>query len=59
VLIDDPADIGSFSRALRALLSDPPTARRIGANGRAAARRHLLTDQHLLRYALLVQSLGQ
>jgi trehalose synthase len=57
VLIDDPADIGSFSRALHALLLDPRRARRIGTNARSAARRHLLTDLHLLRYASLLASL--
>jgi trehalose synthase len=58
VLIDDPHDLGAFSGALRALLLDPSAARRMGANARAAARRHLLTDLHLLRYATLVSSLS-
>jgi trehalose synthase len=58
VLIHGPGDVGSFSRALRALLADPARARRIGANARSAARRHLLTDRHLLRYATLLASLG-
>ena len=57
VLVDDPADIDTFSRALRGLLLDPSRARRIGTNARAAARRHLLTDLHLLRYAELVGSI--
>jgi trehalose synthase len=59
VLIEDPNDVGSFSRALRTLLLDRSRARRIGTNARTAARRHLLTDLHLLRYAALISSLSR
>jgi trehalose synthase len=57
ILIDDPTDLTEFAAAVNGLLREPSEARRLGANARRFATRHMLTDRHLQRYAELIQAL--
>jgi trehalose synthase len=57
ILIDDPTDLPGFAAAVNGLLRTPSDARRMGANARRYATRHMLTDSHLQRYAELIQTL--
>ncbi len=57
VLVDDPTDLTEFAAAVDGLLRAPSEARRLGANARRFATRHMLTDRHLQRYAELIQTL--
>jgi trehalose synthase len=58
ILIDEPTDLTEFAAAVNGLLREPSEARRLGANARRFATRHMLTDTHLQRYAELIQTLG-
>jgi trehalose synthase len=57
VLVDDPTDLTEFAAAVDGLLRAPSEARRLGANARRFATRHMLSDRHLQRYAELIQKL--
>ncbi|HSD03440.1 MAG TPA: glycosyltransferase [Gaiellales bacterium] len=57
ILLDDPRNLTEFAGAVNGLLRTPSEARRLGANARRFATRHMLTDRHLQRYAELIQAL--
>ena len=56
-LIDDAEDLGAFGAAVDALLREPATATRLGANGRARAVEEFLGDRHLEQYGPLLEAL--
>ncbi len=56
ILLDDPADLPAFGRALTALLADPAERERLGHNAHERASTHFLPDRHLLDYARLLES---
>ena len=55
ILLDDPADVEAFGRALSALLDDPRERRRLGRNAHRRASAYFLPDRHLLNYAHLLE----
>lgn len=54
LLLGDPADLGSFGRAVAALLRDPDECARLGRNAQARAAEQFLTDRHLVQYGRLL-----
>jgi trehalose synthase len=57
VLLDDPADLGAFGRALDAVLSDDDLAARLGNGARERVRDRYLGDRHLMQYVDLFEQL--
>lgn len=57
LLIDDPADLDEFGRALNSLLADPRRAASLGEAARARAIDQFVGDRHLIQYADLLTRL--
>ncbi len=57
LLVDDPADLEAFGRAVVRLLEDGAMARRLGASARRAVIRKFITPCHLIAQARLVSEL--
>jgi trehalose synthase len=57
ILLDDPADLGAFSRALADLLGDRSRIEQLGQAARSYVRENFVGDLHLLRYAALIEGL--
>ena len=54
LLVEDPADLESFGRAVTTVLEDSQLAARLARNARLRASQHFLADRHLIQYADLV-----
>jgi trehalose synthase len=59
VLVDDPADLPSFGRALADLLADRPRARRMGRAARARVRDRYLPVRQFEADVALISRLAQ
>ena len=57
VLLDDPGDLPAYGGAVRGLLEDPETARRIGAEAQERVRGQFLAVRSLMQYLDLIQRL--
>jgi trehalose synthase len=57
VLLDDPADLEEFGRALGELLDDPGRRAAMGAAARARVEDRFLGTRHLLQYFALLRDL--
>ncbi len=57
LLIDDPADLEAFGRAVVGLLRDPAAAQGLGVAARSRVRRHFLAPRQLAEQATLVRRL--
>ncbi len=55
LLIDDPADLEAFGRAVVGLLRDPAAAQGLGVAARSRVRRHFLAPRQLAEQATLVR----
>ena len=55
ILLDDPTDLSAFGAALSGLLARPDEIARIGARARQHVLEHFVGDEHLIRYARLVE----
>ena len=56
ILLDDPADLASFGKALRELLAEPERAAQIGRNALERVRRRFLSSSELLDYLGLIRA---
>ena len=54
LLVEDPADLESFGRAVTTVLEDSQLAARLARNARLRASQYFLADRHLIQYADLV-----
>jgi trehalose synthase len=57
ILLEDPADLGAFGRALGALLRDVARIEQLGRAARSYVQENFVGDLHLLRYAALIEGL--
>jgi trehalose synthase len=57
LLLDDPADLYAFGKALDRVLSDDDLATRLGENARERVRDRYLGDRHLMQYVDLFEQL--
>ena len=57
VLLEDPMDLSAFAQAIAGLLERPEEIARLGARARQHVLDGFLGDQHLMRYARLMESL--
>ena len=57
VLLADPSDLDSFGDTVTDLLHNPALMERLGTNARRHVLEEFVGDQHLLRYARLIQFL--
>ncbi|HEY0905224.1 MAG TPA: glycosyltransferase [Marmoricola sp.] len=57
LLLDDPADLGAFARALDDVLGDADLAARLGEGARERVRDRYLGDRHLMQYVDLFAQL--
>ena len=57
ILLDDPQDLDALADAMRRLLEDPATRRRMGDAARERVRLEFLGTRHLLAYAALFEQL--
>ena len=58
VLLEDPADLDAFGRTLAQLLRHPEEIAELGAQARRHVREGFLGDKHLMRYASLIEQVG-
>ena len=58
ILLDDPADLGTFGKTLVELLGQPAEIAALGANARRHVLDNFVGDKHLERYARLIEWLG-
>jgi trehalose synthase len=58
ILLEDPADLTEFARALARLLADPAEIALLGARARQHVLDHYVGDEHLEEYAHLIEWLG-
>jgi trehalose synthase len=56
LLLDDPADLAAFGKAVLRLLGDSELAARLAANARGRAFEEFLPDRHLEQWATLIGS---
>jgi trehalose synthase len=54
LLIEDPADLEAFGDALRSLLEDPETARRMGEAAKARVAKRFLAAPRIAEYVSLI-----
>jgi trehalose synthase len=57
VLLPEPRDLGMFGKAVRELLHDAETSRRLGTAAHARVQDRFLGDRHLIQYVDLFESL--
>jgi trehalose synthase len=57
VLVDDPADLGAYGRAVVGLLNDPAEAAEIGRRAQERVRNDFLGPRHLMQYVELIGGL--
>ncbi|MFN2543050.1 MAG: glycosyltransferase [Actinomycetota bacterium] len=55
LLVDDPADLESFGRAISSLLRDPDSAKEMGRRARERVREEFLAPRHLMQYVDLLE----
>jgi trehalose synthase len=59
LLVDDPADLPAFGRAVESLIRDRDEARRLAENGRQRVASEFLGDRHLEQYGRLFEQLAR
>jgi trehalose synthase len=59
LLVDDPADLLAFGRAVESLIRDRDEARRLAENGRQRVASEFLGDRHLEQYGRLFEQLAR
>jgi trehalose synthase len=59
LLVDDPADLPAFGRAVELLIRDRDEARRLAENGRQRVASEFLGDRHLEQYGRLFEQLAR
>jgi trehalose synthase len=57
VLVDDPADLGAYGRAVVGLLEDPAGAAQMGRRAQERVRNEFLGPRHLMQYVELIGGL--
>jgi trehalose synthase len=57
ILLDDPANLEAFAKALRDLLGKPDQIDQLGRAARQYVNENFIGDLHLLRYAALIEKL--
>ncbi len=58
ILLDDPADLGTFGKTLAEMLGQPEEIAELGARARRHVLDNFVGDRHLERYAQLIEWLG-
>jgi trehalose synthase len=59
VLLEDPADLAAFGRAVAGLLAHPARASAMGTAAHERVRREFMSVRHLMQYEALFETLAQ
>jgi trehalose synthase len=59
ILLEDPHDLDTFGRTLRALLEQPSEMTSLGRRARQEIRQRFLSDRHLIDYGRLLEHVCQ